>query len=90
MARMALQPRLVDVLEVPTLGRSSLELQEVLVEEGSPLLGRTVAAAGGTAPVLAVRRADGAVVASPSPDLVLAAGDLLLQLAEGTGERTTA
>lgn len=82
MARMALRPRFADVLEVGETAPTSLELEELVVQEGSELHGQTVAQARGPAPVLAVKRADGKILPNPSGDLVLAPGDLVLLLAE--------
>lgn len=80
MARVALRPAVDDVLEVEQTGRPSLELDEVRLDEGSPLVGRTLAAAFPDRPVLAVRRRAGAVSSNPTPDLTLEAGDLVLLL----------
>jgi K+/H+ antiporter YhaU regulatory subunit KhtT len=50
--------------------------------------GRTVADAGGA--VLAVRRADGAVLTNPPPDLLLREGDTVLVLeAPALGDAST-
>ncbi|HVL89756.1 MAG TPA: potassium channel protein [Actinomycetota bacterium] len=77
MAMLALQPRVLDYLEI---AGESTRLEEVLVEPASPLIGQSVAAAsdGGTA--LVVRRADGRVEPNPRADLVLEQGDLLVLL----------
>ena len=50
-----------------------------MVPRGSPLVGRPVGHAG--APVLALRRLTGEVVANPPGDLELAEGDTMLVLA---------
>jgi voltage-gated potassium channel len=83
MALMALRPEVVDPLEAGSLGERSLEVEERLIEPGSPLVSRSVAAAG--APVLAIRRANGAVVPNPSPTETLAGGDVVLLLSTGGG-----
>lgn len=84
MARMALRPKVADVLEVgETFAPTSLELEELVVSEGSELQGQTVAQAGGPAPVLAVKRSGGEILPNPPADLVLVPGDLVLLLAEG-------
>lgn len=80
MARMALDPDVVDALESGSSAGQALALEERLVEHGSPLAGGTVAEA--PAPVLAVRRAHGDVIASPGADLTLAPGDVILLLRE--------
>jgi voltage-gated potassium channel len=78
MALMALRPQVVDPLEAGSLGERSLEVEERLIEPGSPLVSRSVAAAGAT--VLAIRRADGRVVPNPAPSETLAGGDVVLLL----------
>jgi voltage-gated potassium channel len=78
MALMALRPQTVDPLEAGSLGERSLEVEERLIGPDSPLLSRSVAAAG--SPVLAIRRADGRVVPNPQPSETLGAGDVVLLL----------
>jgi voltage-gated potassium channel len=88
MALLAVRPRMVDYVDVATVGDGTLRLEEVLIEEGSPLVGRPLgeAAAGGLA--LLLRRAGGEAVANPNPGERLAAGDLVVVLAEsGARER---
>lgn len=86
MAMLAIRPRVVDVLEIT--GRTeeeNLRLEEVQIEEGSPLAGETIEQIAGDAVALVVRRADGSVVRSPQADLRVAEGDLLVLLG-GPGE----
>jgi voltage-gated potassium channel len=83
MALMALRPQVVDPLEAGSLGERSLAVEERLIGPGSPLLSRSVAAAG--APVLAIRRADGRIVTSPPPSETLATGDVVLLLSSVDG-----
>jgi voltage-gated potassium channel len=78
MALMALRPQVVDPLEAGSLGERSLAVEEFVIEPGSALESHSVAAAG-TA-VLAIRRADGRVVANPQPSETLAGGDVVLLL----------
>jgi voltage-gated potassium channel len=87
MARVALRPGVADVVEVEEAGAPSLELDEVRVDEGSPLCGRTLAAAFTNRPVLAVRRAGGAVTPNPGEDLMLEVGDLVLLLGQAPAVR---
>ena len=78
MAKMAMQPELVDVLG-ENEGGPALAVEERVVPRGSPLVGRPVGHAG--APVLALRRLSGEVVSNPPGDLELAEGDTMLVLA---------
>jgi voltage-gated potassium channel len=82
MALVALRPRAADVVEVESAGASSLRLEELRIEAGSPNAGMTIAQAMGATPVLAIRHPGGQITASPSPDLVLTAGDLVLMIGE--------
>ncbi len=85
MALMALHPSIVDVLEVGhEAGHASggLWVQEILVDPGSSLEGKTVAEGAGSAAPLAIRHADGTVTSNPAMDLPLQTGDLLLVLGE--------
>jgi voltage-gated potassium channel len=82
MALQALRPRVVDYLDMATRDAHPLRLEELQVEEDSPLVGRTLREACGEATPLAVRRADGTVVPHPDPSLPLSAGDLLILLGE--------
>jgi voltage-gated potassium channel len=77
MARMAADPGLVDVLELGSRPRV-IDVEERVVEPGSQLDGVTVADAPG--PVLAIRRASGAVTTTPEPTSTLESGDVILLL----------
>jgi voltage-gated potassium channel len=81
MALMALRPEVVDPLEAGSLGQRSIEVEERLIDPGSALVSRSVAAAG--VPVLAIRRTDGRVVPNPAPSETLAGGDVVLLLSAG-------
>ncbi|HEX6230619.1 MAG TPA: NAD-binding protein [Actinomycetota bacterium] len=82
MALVALRPRAADVVEVEQVGARSLRLEEVRVDGGSAFAGREVRDAFGSAPVLAIRHADGQITASPPPDAALQPGDLVLMIGE--------
>ena len=82
MALVALRPRVTDVVEVETSGARSMKLEEVRIEAGSPIAGRTIADALGASPVLAIRHPGGQISANPSPQVVLQTGDLVLVLGE--------
>lgn len=73
MALLVMRPRVVDSLEV--LGR---RLEELAIEDGSPLIGRTVAQACGAAVPLLIHRADGPTITNPGPEEPVQAGDRIL------------
>lgn len=73
MALLVLRPRVVDSLEV--LGR---RLEEVAIEDGSPLIGQTVAHACGSAVPLLIHRLGGATIPNPGPEVLVEAGDRIL------------
>jgi voltage-gated potassium channel len=82
MALVALRPRAADVVEVESGGASSLRLEELRIEPGSPTAGRSIADAMGSTPVLAIRHPGGQITANPRPDHVLQPGDLVLMIGE--------
>lgn len=81
MASLALRPALVDFIDMVTVG-PNLRLDEIMVREGSSLIGRTVEAASeeyAGVTVLALKQAsEDAMSAPPSGDTVLSPGDLLV------------
>ena len=81
MAALSLRPSLVDFIEMVTVG-PNLRLDEILVQEGSPLIGVTVDAAcashHGVTILAHKRQADLQLQAPPSGAAVLAAGDLVV------------
>ena len=82
MATMAVRPEVVDVVRTENdPARPTIAVEEQLVETGSPMAGATVASA--SLPVLAIRRSDGEVVASPDPETTVRSGDTVLLLAAG-------
>jgi voltage-gated potassium channel len=80
MVRMARDPGIVDLFDEGSGGRRSIEVEERLIEPGSALIGRTITELPGA--VLAIRRADGDVEPSPSPDVEVREGDVVLLLPE--------
>jgi voltage-gated potassium channel len=82
MAAMALRPRVVDYLEVSPREAPALRIEELRVEPGSDLVGKSLAQAIGSIPAVALRRGNGAIIANPSGDVELAEGDLLVLLGE--------
>lgn len=83
MALMAQRPAIADAVELTSRARARpLWVEELIIEEGSPLSGRTVAEARGSSSALALRRPDGRVTTTPGDEVVLDPGALLLVLAE--------
>lgn len=83
MALLALRPRVVDYLEVR--GRADqepLRLEEVLIEDGSPFIGRPLGEVVGEAAPLVVRRADGQTIPGPSLTEQVQSGDLVVVLGD--------
>lgn len=79
MALLAMQPGVLDYLD---LAGERMRLEELVVDRTSPMVGSSLAKAAGASTPLAVRRADGEVLSAPSPDVLLAEGDLILLLGE--------
>lgn len=88
-ARLALRPAVVETMEALHIGGGTIGVEELLLNGGCPNIGRSLAQAGVLAPgcarLLALRRRDGTLQVDPTPDLVLAEGDLLVAL--GTREQ---
>jgi voltage-gated potassium channel len=80
MALLALRPRVVDTLDVA--GTGGVRLDELRVEPGSPLVGRTLGDACGGAVPLLVARSGGDTHPNPAPELRLEEGDLILVFGE--------
>jgi voltage-gated potassium channel len=83
-AELAVRPALVDVLDTLHHGELGIGVEELLVGSGMAAVGKTIAEAGlldpSAARLLALRRRDGTLYVSPSPDLRLEEGDLLIAL----------
>lgn len=82
MAVMALRPGVVGTLDIVTPVESGLSLEELYVEDGSPLVGKTAAAVCGAASLLAIRHPNGKVTANPRSNTRLRPGDMLILLGE--------
>ena len=82
MALVALRPRAADVVEVESGSASSLRLEELRIEPGSPSAGGAISAVMGATPVLAIRHPGGQITANPPPGHVLQPGDLVLMIGE--------
>ena len=84
MAELALRPALVDVLDTLHHRVSAIAVEEMLVKPGMVAVGKTIEEAGllgpAAAKLLAVQRRDGTVLISPSADLRLEEGDLVVAL----------
>ncbi len=82
MALVALRPRAVDVVEVESPGAVSMKLEEIRVDAGSTMAGKTIDEVLGSHPVLAIRHAAGQITANPLGELRLRPGDLVVMLGE--------
>jgi len=84
MAELALRPALVDVLDTLHHRVSAIAVEEMLVKPGMVAVGKTIEEAGLLGPtaakLLAVQRRDGTVLISPSAELRLEEGDLVVAL----------
>jgi voltage-gated potassium channel len=80
--QLALRPNLVNIAE--SLLQGGIGVEEMVVAEGSPMIGRTLQEAGlfksGASHLLALRRQDGTLHVNPNPDLRLEEHDLLIAL----------
>jgi voltage-gated potassium channel len=83
-AELAVRPALVDVLDTLHHGELGIGVEELLIGKGMAAIGKTITEAGlldpPAAKVLALRRRDGTLYVSPTPDLRLEDGDLLIAL----------
>lgn len=82
MALVSLRPRVVDFFEVVGLGGREARLDELAVEEGSPMIGRALTEACGEAVALLLRRGTGEVITNPKGDERLAPGDIIFLFGE--------
>ena len=84
MAELAVRPALVDVLDTLHHGEAGIGVEELLVGADMASVGKTIEQAGlldpAAAKLLALRRQNGTLFVSPSPDLRLEQGDLLIAL----------
>ena len=100
MAQSALRPAVVDFLQLATSSAHlDLSMEQVRIQEGSALVGRTIVDAGirqtyGVI-IVAIRRVDGSMEFNPSPDVTIQAGDEMVvlgrpQSVKALGERVAA
>ena len=78
MANLAVRPHVVEFFDVARAGQPGLRLEELEITEGSPLAGRSLQELRGPAVPLLVRHADGKLIANPTRELQLQAGDVLI------------
>jgi len=88
MALLSQRPLVVDYLEVASRDAPGLRLDELQVETGSPLAGRSLHEVAPDIVPLVVKRAAGEVVPNPDPNLVVEVGDLLIVLGDEASLRS--
>jgi voltage-gated potassium channel len=83
-AELAVRPALVDVLDTLHHGELGIGVEELLIGKAMAAIGKSITEAGlldpSAAKLLALRRRDGTLYVSPTPDLQLEDGDLLIAL----------
>lgn len=82
MAQSVLRPNVTSFMELAYGDKLDLQLEEVVVSEGSELVGKDLASSG-IRPVyniivISVKKADGKMIFNPGPTTTLAAGDTLI------------
>lgn len=87
MALLALRPSVVDFFEIAGSGSSEVRLEELVVDEGSDLIGRRLGEVCGAAIALLVRRASGELLSSPAGTVELAKGDAVVIYGDVTSLR---
>ena len=89
MAELAIRPAMVEVLDTLHHAELGIGVEEMLVNPGSAVIGKTLEESGLLAPaaarILALRRQDGALHVNPSPGMRLEEDDLIIAL--GTEEQ---
>ncbi len=92
LAQTALRPAVVDFVQLATSSDNlDLNMEQVQIEPGAPLAGRTIIDANlrqrfGVV-VVGIQRANGAMEFNPSPDAVMAVGDYLVVLGQAKNLR---
>ena len=83
-AELAVRPALVDVLDTLHHGELGIGVEELLIGKAMAAIGKSITEAGlldpSAAKLLALRRRDGTLYVSPTPELQLEDGDLLIAL----------
>lgn len=84
MAELAIRPAMVDVIDTLHHGEAGIGVEEMVVNSGTGVIGRTLEESGllatDAARVLAVRRRDGTVSVNPASTTTLEEGDLVIAL----------
>lgn len=93
MAQMLLRPAVADFIELATMTeRLELEIEQVEIGEDSPFIGRALKDTGIRSEhgviVIAIRRADGAMIFNPFADTVIEEKDALVALGSHTSLET--
>jgi voltage-gated potassium channel len=84
MSLLALRPEVVDYLDLVGRGQWKARLDELVVEEGSDMAGRSLREACGEARPLLLVRANEHPVPNPAPDEILQPGDVVVLFGEAT------
>lgn len=84
-AHILLRPHVIDFIETAVgIERLDIQIEEVPVPEGSPLVGKTLGSAdirqSTGVLILALKRADGTMSFNPTPDAVIQSGDCLIAI----------
>jgi voltage-gated potassium channel len=87
MAQAILRPSVVDFIEIATAGQNlQLQMEEILVEEGSSLVGTTLVTSGVRRDlgiiIVGIKQAGGEMLFNPEPATAIGAGDVLITLGE--------
>jgi voltage-gated potassium channel len=81
LANLVLKPEVATFLDVSTSGGPGFRFEEIVVTPDSPWTGRNIGALPlpeGGAMIIAIRRPDGSFDATPGPDAVVDAGDVII------------
>jgi voltage-gated potassium channel len=81
LANLVLKPEVATFLDVSTSGGPGFRFEEIVVAPESPWAGRTIGALPlpeGGAMIIALRRSDGSFDATPGPDAVVEASDVVI------------
>ena len=82
MANLALRPQVVEFFDIAGAGQPGMRLEELAITEGSPLAGRSLRELRGPTVPLLIRHPDGELIANPSREVQLQAGDVLVVFGE--------
>jgi K+/H+ antiporter YhaU regulatory subunit KhtT len=84
MAELAIRPAMVEVLDTLHRAELGIGVEEMVVNQASAVVGKTIEASGLLAPtaarVLALRRQDGTLHVNPGATMRLEEGDLVIAL----------